>query len=92
MALEPDELEHRLSLVSFPSRQSRYEESDALFAAALAEAPGSPAVWYSRAKALVRAKRHPAEARRLLERYLATPLAAPDAEPYSNARGLLGEL
>jgi len=90
--LEPDEVGHRLSLASFFARRGRYAESDELFAKALAEHPGSPEVWYARAKALVRAERNPAEAERLLERYLKTPLHAPDAEPYSNARKLLEEL
>lgn len=90
--LEPDEIGHRLSLASLLARRGRFEESDRLFAAALEEAPDSPRVWYARAKALVRAERKPEEARRLLERYLATPLYAPDAEPYSNARDLLDEL
>ena len=41
---------------------------------------------------MVRSGRNPAEARKLLERYLATPLAYPEAEPYSNARSLRKEL
>ena len=86
--LEPDELGHKLSLASFLSRRGEYEESDRIFAAA----PDKPDVWFSRGKALVRSGRSPAEARKLLERYLATPLAYPEAEPYSNARGLLKEL
>jgi len=90
--LEPDEIGHRLSLASFLARRGRFEESDRLFAEALAEAPDSPRVWYARAKALVRAERKPDEARRLLQRYLNTPLYAPDAEPYSDARDLLDEL
>lgn len=86
--IDPEDLGHKLSLASFLSRQGRYEEADRLFAAA----PDTPEVWYSRAKAWIRADRNDAEARRLLERYLKTPLHAPDAEPYSNARKLLNEL
>ncbi len=89
--LEPDEVAHRLSLASFLARRERYPESDRLFAAALDE-HDRPSVWYARAKALVRSGRSPGEARRLLDRYLRTPLETPDAEPYSNARKLLGEL
>ncbi|MEZ5364574.1 MAG: tetratricopeptide repeat protein [Bryobacterales bacterium] len=90
--LRPKDLGHRLSLASFLARRKRYDESDALFAEAMAQHKNDPEVWFSRAKALVRAKRKPDEARRLLERYLATPLAAPDADPYSDARKLLEEL
>ncbi|MBI1356521.1 MAG: tetratricopeptide repeat protein [Acidobacteria bacterium] len=90
--LEPNELDHQLSLAGFLARQGRFEESDRFFVAAAEQAPDSPAVWYARAKALIRSKRGAAEARRLLERYLKTPLAEPDAEPYSNARSLLDEL
>jgi tetratricopeptide (TPR) repeat protein len=90
--LEPADIGHRLSLASLLARRGKVDESDRLFAQALAERPDDPAVWYSRADALVRAKREPAEARRLLERYLKTPLYAPDAEPHSDARKLLGRL
>jgi tetratricopeptide (TPR) repeat protein len=86
--IDPEDLGHKLSLASFLSRQGRFEESDQIFAAA----PDTPEVWYARAKAWVRAHRNDAEARRLLERYLETPLHAPDAEPYSNARKLLKEI
>jgi Tfp pilus assembly protein PilF len=90
--LEPDEIGHRLSLAAFLSRRGRFDESDKLFAEALRQHPDSPQVWFARAKELVRGQRNPAEARRLLERYLKTPLYAPDAEPYSDARSLLKEL
>ena len=90
--LEPDKLGHLLSLASFLSRRERFGESDTLFAEAFEQAPDSPRVWYSRASELIRAERHPEEARRLLERYLSTGLYAPDAEPYSDARRLLERL
>lgn len=86
--VDPEDMGHQLSLASFLSRQGRYEESDRLFAAA----PDTPEAWYARAKALIRSDREDSEVRRLLERYLQTPLHAPDAEPYSNARKLLKEL
>ena len=90
--LEPDEVGHLLSLASFLSRRERYDESDGLFAKAFQRQPDSPRVWYSRASELVRSGRNAAEARSLLERYLATGLYAPDAEPHSDARKLLGRL
>jgi tetratricopeptide (TPR) repeat protein len=90
--LEPDDVHHRLSLASFLARRERYEESDRIFGEALQQKPDAPDVWYARARALVHAKRNPVEARRLLNLYLKTPLYAPDAEPYSDARNLLEEL
>lgn len=90
--LEPDNVEHTLSLASFLARRARFAESDQLYAEALQREPNSPLVWYSRAKELVRAEREPDEARRLLEKYLATPLVRPDAEPYSEARKLLEKI
>ena len=90
--LEPDNVEHVLSLASFLARRGRFDESDKLYREAFEQEPESPLVWYSRAKELVRADRETDEARRLLERYLATPLVRPDAEPYSEARKLLKEI
>lgn len=87
--LEPDNVEHLLSLASFLARRERFDESDRLYDGAFEREPDSPLVWYSRAKEQVLAERQTAEARRLLERYLATPLVRPDAEPYSEARKLL---
>jgi len=89
--LEADEIGHVLSLASFLARRGRFDESDRLFAQGFERQPDSPRVWFSRAKALVRSERRPEEARRLLERYLRTPLEAPDAEPYSAARELLDQ-
>ena len=89
--LEPDEVDHQLSLASFLSRRGRYDESDQLYQQALQEAPESPDVWFSRAKALVRAGRNPDEARQLLERYVKADLP-PDATPRSEAKDLLKEL
>ena len=89
--LEPDVLDHRLSLASFLARRGRYEESDRIFAEVKAK-QDAPPLWFSRAKALIRSERNPDEAKSLLGRYLKTPLHAPDADPYSDARKLLDEL
>ena len=90
--LDPDEIGHELSLASFLARRERFEESDKLFDRLLKENPDSPEVWFAFGKELARAGRRKAEARRLLERYLATPLYKPDAEPYSVVRDLLKDL
>ncbi len=89
--LEPQKVGHILALASFLSRRERFEESDRLYELARERKPDSPDVWLSRAKALVRARRHPEQARALLERYLKAELS-PDAEPRSSARSLLKEL
>jgi len=87
--LEPEDVGHQLSLASFLARRGRFAESDRLFERLRAEHPDDPNVWFAFGKELSRAKRRLPEARKLLERYLRTPLSAPDAEPYSNARSLL---
>lgn len=89
--LEAGEVGHLLSLASFLARRERYEESDKLYAEAFRLAPESPEVWFSRAKALVRSGRNPADARQLLGRYIKADLSA-DATPRSEARELLKEL
>jgi tetratricopeptide (TPR) repeat protein len=89
--LEPGEVGHLLSLASFLSRRGRYQDSDEFYQEALRLAPESPEVWFSRGKALVRAGRHPAEARELLSRYTKADLPA-DAAPRSEARELLKQL
>lgn len=92
--LQPEAVGHLLGHASFLARRGRSEEADALFAVALRREPDNPSVWLARAKALLRGKRKSryGEARGLLRRYLETPLAEPDAEPYANVRKLLKEL
>jgi tetratricopeptide (TPR) repeat protein len=89
--LEPSEVGHVLSLASFLSRRGRYEESDKFFEEAFRLAPGSPEVWFSRGKALLRAGRNPGEARKLLNRYIQADVPT-DAAPRSEARELLKQL
>ena len=90
-ALQPDDSGHLLGHASFLARRGRFAEADELFDEAFRRDPDNPAVWLSRAKASIAAKRESAydEARALLRRYLAVPLTGPDAEPYSNVRKLL---
>ena len=90
-ALEPDEVGHILTLASFLALRGWFDESDQLYAEALEREPDLPAVWFSFAKALVRAGRKPAEARPLLNRYIEADLE-PDATPRWEARNLLKEL
>lgn len=92
--LEPAAVGHLLAHASFLARRGRHEQADALFTDALRREPDNPSAWLARAKALIRGKRKSryGEARDLLRRYLETPLAEPDAEPYANVRKLLKEI
>lgn len=88
VALEPDEVGRVLDLARFLAERKRFAESDRLFAAAETRTAGKPRVLYARAEAYVKARRKLAEARALLERYLAAPLT-PDDAPRHEARRLL---
>jgi len=90
-SLEPENAGHLLTLASFLARRGWFDESDQIYAEALKLQPGSPEAWFSRAKALVRAGRKPAEARSLLNRYVEADLE-PGATPRWEARELLKEL
>ncbi len=92
--LEPDTIGHLLGHASFLARRGRFEKADELFDDALECEPDNPAVWFARAKAFIGGERKSRydEARELLRRYLAAPLAAPDSEPHSKARKLLKKI
>lgn len=88
--MEPENVGHVLSLASFKAQRGWYDASDDLYKKAFTMAPDSPEVWFSRAKELVRAERHPEEARELLKKYIAAELK-PSADPKSEARKLLNK-
>ena len=56
-ALQPDDSGHLLGHASFLVRRGRFAEADELFDEALRRDPDNPAVWLSRAKASIAAKR-----------------------------------
>jgi cytochrome c-type biogenesis protein CcmH/NrfG len=80
-----------VDLARFYARRGRTEESDAAFAQASRLAPNDPEVWFARAKTYIEKNRNPAEARQLLDRYLAAGLT-PDNPPRREARQLLDKL
>jgi tetratricopeptide (TPR) repeat protein len=89
--LEPDTPDAMLSLARFLSDRERFDESDRLFAEAASKFPGAPKILYERAAAYIEAGRKPAEARRLLNRYLTADLTWEEPTPWE-ARRLLRRL
>ena len=88
LELEPGKVGRILELASFLARRGRHEEADALFDRAAALAPDSPEYLFARGKQLALAKRHPRQARELLERYLKSA-RQPDDPPVSEVQSLL---
>ena len=66
------------------------KESDEKFAEAARLAPDSPQLLFARAETYIQQKRNLNDARRLLERYLSSPLT-PDDPPREDARALLSK-
>ena len=78
LEFEPQRLGRVLDLAVFLAERGRTEESDQLLERAAKLAPDNPRVPYTRAKALIKADRDPAEARQLLKNYLARNLTSDD--------------
>jgi tetratricopeptide (TPR) repeat protein len=91
LELEPDKLGRLLELASFLAQRGRQDEADALFDRAARLAPDSPEYLFARGKQLALAKRHPQQARALLEQYLKSP-RKPDDPPRSEVESLLKKL
>jgi len=86
--LAPHQAGRLLDLAKFLAKRGRYEESDRAFQQAIAVAPNSPKVLYSRADTLVRSNRNLPEACELLKRYLSMNLS-PDDPSREDAQKLL---
>jgi tetratricopeptide (TPR) repeat protein len=86
----PKDVGRILDLARFLARRGRHQESEAEFQRAEKLAPQSPKILFERAAAYIEAKRNVAEARSLLQRYLALPLT-PDDPPRHEAEKLLRE-
>jgi len=87
----PHQAGRLIDLAKFLARQGRHQESDKTFQQAERVAPGVPVILFERASALIETKRNLAEAKRLLEQYLQSPLT-PDDPPRAEARKLLEHL
>ncbi len=89
--LAPQQIGRLIDLAKFFSKRGRPVEAEAIFARAAKLNPESPKLLIERAAAYVEQRQHPAEARRLLERYLKAKLT-PDDRPREEARKLLERL
>jgi Flp pilus assembly protein TadD len=88
--LAPRQVGRILDLAKFLSERGRVKESDEKFSEAARIAPNSPELLFVRAETYIQQKRNLNDARRLLERYLASPLT-PDDPPREDARALLSK-
>jgi tetratricopeptide (TPR) repeat protein len=91
MELAPRQVGRVLDLAKFLGNQGKQQESDALFAKAESMAPAAPKVWYARADSLIKQKRNLAEAKRLLQKYLNSPIT-PDDPSKDEAQRLLKQV
>lgn len=89
--LAPRQVGRILVLAKYLANHDRVKESDALFEQAARMAPNNPRVMFDRASALIKGKRDLDVARKLLERYLQSPLT-PDDPPRAHAEALLKKL
>jgi len=90
VALAPRQVGRLIDLAKFLADRGRLKESDEKFEEAAHVAPNSPEVMFARAETYIQQKRNLADARLLLERYLASPLT-PDDPPRDEARTLLSQ-
>jgi tetratricopeptide (TPR) repeat protein len=88
--LAPRQVGRIIDLAKFLSERGRVKESDEKFSEAARIAPNSPELLFVRAETYIQQKRNLNDARRLLERYLASPLT-PDDPPREDARALLSK-
>ena len=86
--IAPQEVGRLIDLARFLADRGRLKESDERFREAARLAPNDPQLLFARAETYIEQKRNLADARQLLERYLASPLT-PDDPSRENARALL---
>ena len=91
LELAPRQVGRVIALAKYLSAQGRAKESDALFDQAEKIAPEDPRVIYERASAYVASRRNLDEARRLLRRYLQSPIT-PNDPPKSEAESMLRKI
>jgi len=91
MELAPRQVGRVVALARYLAAHGQTKESDALFEQAQKIAPEDPHVIYERASAYVKSGRNLDEARKLLHRYLQSPIT-PDDPPKSEAQSLLRKI
>ncbi len=84
----PRQVARVIELAKFLGRLGRMSESEALFEEAARIEPENPRILFERASVYIKAQRNLGEARRLLERYLRSPLQ-PNDPPRQEAEALL---
>jgi Flp pilus assembly protein TadD len=89
--LAPRQVGRILVLARYLASHDRVKESDALFEQAARMAPNSPRVMFDRATMYIKEKRDLDTARKLLERYVQSPLT-PDDPPRERAEAMLRKL
>jgi tetratricopeptide (TPR) repeat protein len=89
--LAPRQVGRVLDIAKYLAKRGRIKESEAMFDQAAKMAPDSPKVWFERANTYVQEQRNLNEARRLLERYVRSPLT-PDDPPREQAHALLKKI
>jgi tetratricopeptide (TPR) repeat protein len=89
--MAPKAVGHVIAFARFLAQQGRLKESDAILAEGEAAAPENPRLLYGRASIDIETHRNLSEARRLLERYLASNLT-PDDPPREAAEKLLRQM
>jgi tetratricopeptide (TPR) repeat protein len=91
MEAAPRQVGRILDLAKFLAKQGRTQESDKVFEQARNVSPDSPQYLWERANLLIEQKRDLKEARKLLEKYLASQVP-PDSDNKAEARKLLAKL
>ena len=91
MDLAPRQVGRVIDLAKFFGRLGRMSESEALFEEAARIEPENPRILFERASAYIKSHRNLDQARRLLERYLQSPLK-PDDPPRQEAEALLKKM
>jgi len=91
MELAPRQVGRVVALARYLAAHGQTKESDALFDQAQRIAPEDPHVIYERASTYVKSGRNLDEARKLLHRYLQSPLT-PSDPPKSDAQNLLRKI
>jgi Flp pilus assembly protein TadD len=89
--LAPQQPGRLIDLAKLLSKQSRFDESDAMFTKAHEVAPTAPKVYFAQAAAYIRANRKQDQARDLLKKYLAMN-TSPEDPSKTEARKLLNKV
>jgi tetratricopeptide (TPR) repeat protein len=90
-AAAPRQIGKLIELARLLTRQGRYQDADKAIATAEQIAPNSARLIYAKADLLIQSKRNLEEARKLLQKYLASDLT-PDDPPRADAQKLLRQV